>query len=457
MQVKNVNGKLGLTGTAILFVLATLAACGGGGNGSGSATAPAPGSSSTTPPPDGSTGGPRPGNVAGFVYVANQGSANVSAYTINATTGALSAIAGSPFASGNAPRILTVDPSGRFVYVGSGNLSDSGSVSAYTINAATGALSEIAGSPYAAGIRSYSVAVDPSGKFAYVESFGPINGLGAISAYTINATTGALSEVAGSPIAVGADPLPITIDRLGKFAYVALGNHGSTGGVRTFAINATTGALTTVDAIVTTDGINPYSVIIAPSGKFAYVSNDQSIATYSIDATTGALTRVGAAVVTPIHSSSSTIDPSGKFVYVVNNTSVWASTINAATGELSEVAGSPFATGSGSGSFTVDPSGKFAYATNFGPPLSVAGNVSAFTINAATGALTEVAGSPFAAGGNPKSLTVDPSGRVAYVANFNSNDISTYTINTTTGALTSVGTVSAGTSPIALAITGTIL
>ena len=51
-------------------------------------------------------------------------------------------------------------------------------------------------------------------------------------------------------------------------------------------------------------------------------------------------------------------------------------------------------------------------------------NVSAYTINAGTGALTPVAGSPFAAGTNPVSVTVAPSGAFAYVANEGSNNVS---------------------------------
>ena len=45
---------------------------------------------------------------AQFVYVANSGSNNVSGYTINATTGALTAIAGSPFPAGLNPRSVAV-------------------------------------------------------------------------------------------------------------------------------------------------------------------------------------------------------------------------------------------------------------------------------------------------------------------------------------------------------------
>ena len=50
-----------------------------------------------------------------FAYVANNGDNTVSAYTIDSSTGALRAVAGSPFAAGRGPGSMTVDPSGRFV------------------------------------------------------------------------------------------------------------------------------------------------------------------------------------------------------------------------------------------------------------------------------------------------------------------------------------------------------
>ena len=60
---KIVNSKLGLTGVSILFVLATLVACGGGG-GSGSSTAPPPNNSNNAPPPNSPSSAPSP-NSAG--------------------------------------------------------------------------------------------------------------------------------------------------------------------------------------------------------------------------------------------------------------------------------------------------------------------------------------------------------------------------------------------------------
>ena len=83
-------------------------------------------------------------------------------------------------------------------------------------------------------------------------------------------------------------------------------------------------------------------------------------------------------------------------------------------------------------------------------------DVSAYTINASTGALTSV-GAAVAAGNGPASVSVDPSGKYAYVANFGSSSVSAFTINPSTGALTSVGAaVAAGTSPYSVTTTGTI-
>jgi DNA-binding beta-propeller fold protein YncE len=66
-------------------------------------------------------------------------------------------------------------------------------------------------------------------------------------------------------------------------------------------------------------------------------------------------------------------------------------------------------------------------------------------------------GAAVAAGTSPVSVTVDPSGKFAYAANYGSSDVSAYSINTTTGVLTSLGAaVAAGTTPYSVATTGTI-
>jgi DNA-binding beta-propeller fold protein YncE len=99
-------------------------------------------------------------------------------------------------------------------------------------------------------------------------------------------------------------------------------------------------------------------------------------------------------------------------------------------------------------SVTVDPTGKFAYVVNNG-----SSNVSAYRINPSTGTLTSV-GAPVVAGTSPVSVTVDPTGKFAYVANFNSNNVSAFTINASTGALTPApdSPFQAGTNPVSVAV-----
>src|SRR5260370_42479999 len=81
------------------------------------------------------------GQSAGFAYVANCGSAcggvgsgNVSAYTIDGTTGVLTPMPGSPFPAGANPFSVTVGPPGQSAYLAN---SHSNNVSAYTTNGTT--------------------------------------------------------------------------------------------------------------------------------------------------------------------------------------------------------------------------------------------------------------------------------------------------------------------------------
>ena len=100
---------------------------------------------------------------AQFAYVGNYGGKTVSAYSVGAG-GSLVPVPGSPFAAGNTPGSVAVDPTGKFAYVT--NQTDN-TVSAYSIGA-DGSLTPVTGSPFATGSNPFSVAVDPRAKFAYV-------------------------------------------------------------------------------------------------------------------------------------------------------------------------------------------------------------------------------------------------------------------------------------------------
>ena len=72
---------------------------------------------------------------------------NVFAYAFNARTGALKQLRGSPFAVGEDPERLVIDPSGKVAFVVNVY---SDNVCAYIIGG-TGALKQVKGSPFGAG------------------------------------------------------------------------------------------------------------------------------------------------------------------------------------------------------------------------------------------------------------------------------------------------------------------
>jgi 3-carboxymuconate cyclase len=373
-------------------------------------------------PPHSVTVDPRLPGPGKFAYAVNAASNTISVYTINTTTGALTT--GTAMAAGTTPFSVTVDPLGRFAYAANYN---SNTISVYKISdQTTGALT--AGTAVAAGTNPFSVTVDPSGKFAYAANVGD----NTISVYTIDQTTGALTT--GTAVAAGTNPYSVTVDPSGQFAYVAnLGDNT----ISVYTIDPLSGALTAGTAVAT--GANPFSLTVYPSippgpGQFAYAANYNSntISVYTIDPLSGALTP-GTAVATGTNPSSVTVDPSGQFAYVVN---VGDSTISVYTidplsgGALTPSLFTPtVAAGTNPSSVTVDPLGRFAYAANYN-----SNNISAYKIES-TGALTAIAGSPFAAGTNPASITVEPSGKFAYAENVGANTISVYKIEIT-GALT---------------------
>lgn len=338
---------------------------------------------------------------AQFAYVVNAGSNNVSAYSI-ADDGALTQVKGSPFHAGTAPYGIAVDSTGSFAYVPN---SGSNTVSAFSIDA-SGVLKKVEGSPFGAGTAPVAVAADPGAKFVYVVNAGSNN----VSAYAIDATSGALVPVKGSPFSAGRQPNAVAVDPTGRFAYVP--NYASSS-VSAYSIDATTGALIPVKRSPFRTGIEPFSVTVNPTSKFAYVAapGSDDIYGYAIDPGSGALTPLpGSPFADPGSSSplAVVIAPSGRFAFVPNGFeccgfpwNVSAYTIDSTRGTLTPVLRSPFADpGSLPYGGAVESTSGFAFITN-----ARSNSVSAYKI-AASGALRKVNGSPFKAGSVPLGISV---------------------------------------------------
>jgi 6-phosphogluconolactonase (cycloisomerase 2 family) len=396
--------------------------------------------------------------TAKFLYTANTGAHNVSAYAINPNTGALTPVPGSPFAADQAPLFMSANRAGTALYVANqGSSSAPPRISAYSINGGTGALTAVPGSPFdlshpppANGAAAVGKPlIHPSGAFGYLG----IRNSTALYGATIDAA-GALAEIPGMP-AVGAGQNFSGFDAAGKVLYVPHDsyNGGVAGGISAYTVNWPSGVLTPL-ASYATGGRRPAAITLTAAGTFLLSANNSSgsVAVFAVDAGTGVLSAVAGSPFstgTAITPTGVTLHRSRNFVYVSGtsataaNSTIAAFRMDATTGVLTPVTGSPFSTGGTlAAAAVIDPSGKYLYIAN-----DASANIQGFAIDQATGALSVLPGSPVATPAGPAPVVMDPSGRYLYSVNTAADSVSSYAIAPLTGALTLVNTVAAGDMP----------
>ncbi len=324
-----------------------------------------------------------------------------AAYVYTLTGGTLTA--NGTRIGGTAPNSVAVDPTGRYAYV-----TNNTGVRAYTIGA-DGTLTAN-GAQLSMGSNPVSVAVDPTGRYAYVAN----NGSNTISMYTIGAD-GTLTAN-GTPVAAGSHPYSVAVDPTGRYAYVT-NNGGGTVSMYTIGAGGTLTANGTVAA-----GSNPSSVAVDPTGRYVYVANTggNTVSMYTIGAD-GTLTANGTPVASGDSPVSVAVDPTGRYAYVANTFDDTVSVYTIDAGGALTANGTPVASGSSPNSVAVDPTGRYAYVANY-----FSNSVSMYTIGA--GGMLMATGT-VAAGSGAYSVVVDPTGRYAYVANNASTTVSMYTID----------------------------
>ena len=346
----------------LLFPIVMFLGCGGDDNGGGG---------TTTNPPAAS------GNQ--FAYVVNYFGDNVQAFTSDGN-GNLTAV-GTPMTTGSHPHNVNVDKAGRFVYISN---HDSNFVSGYTINSATGSLTPMNPAP-------------------------------------------------GSPVTDSTDPTNnnphwSVFDTTGQLLYVIAGIPPAFSTLKTFTVNATTGALTQIG---TTGPLaqcsHGHNVTISPNNSFVYVACDLSGVVYSFQrdpngvAINGVLTAVPGPAGAPATAPSAAVDPTSSFLFVGATNSVTVFNINPSNGTITPIQPqSNFQAGNTPHSLTL--SNGHLYTANLN-----ADTVSAFSINA--GVLTQLAGSPFPTGGTPNQVVVHPNGLVLFTADQTTNTVTRFTVN----------------------------
>ncbi len=395
--------------TSIIPFLLLTSSCGDGGSGGGFGGLGVVG---------GAFGGGGGGGTTSLLYVTNSGSNNISGYNINAATGGLAVVPGSPFSTGSGPSAMAVSSNGFLAYVANGQAN---TVTAFSVSTEGGLLpvSSTPGNPnpVSVGTTPSALAISHDTQFLYVAN----RGSGTVTTFTIGAG-GVLTLVSSTgsnsnPVPVdGSAPDSLAMAQNGKFLYV--GNSGSNE-ITAFSI-ASSGLPTKIPPVgvntnpLATGGTSLRGIVTAPNAPFLYAVHDSSntVAAFHIESS-GLLTLVPASGANqnpiPVGASAPSaviLSRDGRFLYSANG----AGTITAFTIEgngllsLTQNSGgqvNPVPTGTSPVAMTLSPDGRYLYVANSG------GRVSAYTIAADTGLLTSLSplvGNPFLAGTSPSDI-----------------------------------------------------
>lgn len=297
----------------------------------------------------------------GHLYVSDFLNDAIDGFSINSSSGGLTPITGSPFALGGTPPgaggLSAIVSAGTYVYATDLN---AGTVAGFAFDSTSGKLTLVPGSPFSAGnTPKQAVQAGSQGKFLYVSNLN--DSAGGISAFNIDFNTGSLTPISGSPFPTGSagsfpGPSPMVVNN--NFLYVALaGTANPNNKIVAFAIDPTTGVLTTVPGSPFTTGSDPSYMALVPVTSvglqaFLYTANvqDGTISAFTADDNTGVLkpingspfasgTSVQGVAVAPYTTSNGTL-----FLYAADPQAqaVRAYTIDGNTGALSPMSGSPF-------------------------------------------------------------------------------------------------------------------
>jgi 6-phosphogluconolactonase len=278
-----------------------------------------------------------------FVYVLNHNDATIDAFSINLSTGELTRIqtlalpAQTTQASG-----LTVEPTGRFLYVSCVCNTTNSRIRAFRIDAATGLLSDLGGTGGDGNFLADASTSDLTGRFLYMSTFNSNE----IQAFAINQATGLLTTL-GVTQAVSNGIASLVMDPLGRFVYATT----LTGYVHAFRVSTATGGLTSAGSLLL-ESSGARGAGIDRTGRFLYPvtrGSGGSVYTFAIDQVSGELEESG---VPPVYlgdsnrGESAAVDATGRFLHVGHDVLVGSAPdgimtfrINPATGAVTLTSG----------------------------------------------------------------------------------------------------------------------
>jgi trimeric autotransporter adhesin len=398
--------------------------------------------------------------VAGVV--ANGTSAGIAAGFTPGTT-VITATEGSPTPIVGTLTVTVVAGTASFAYVSNSGTSAGPpvvpySIGAYTVAAGTAPYLTSSATTTIPGASPSQTILNPNGQYMYIVVESSTT---TIIGYSVNATTGAISNpTAPAPLdPSNGDPTFGLTDPYGRFLYVCTvyDSAFTNGAIYTYSINQTTGVLTQVGTGQGTNVNGCVGMSIDHTGSYLYSTNlndpTNGIAAFSINQTTGALTPL-ATPTYPVGGPSSApeftaLDPTGTYLFVANGDQTFTGYTIGTTGALSnEATIPPISAATALSSVVVTPSGANIYALDSGTTST---NGAVYGFGLASGVVgSAVSGTGAAVGNNPSDISIDPTGAILTINNVG-NGTAASTISVvpvgSAGALSSATNVNAGISP----------
>ena len=354
---------------------------------------------------------------------------------------------------------------GQLVYVGTYTGAKSKGIYAFRFNDATGALTPIG---LVAEARSPSwLTLHPSGQVLYAaQEVDDVDAAksGSVSAYRIDRATGALTLL-NTQSSHGAHPCHLAVDRTGSHLLVA----NYTGGNLAVLPIDREGRLAPASQVIAPKGSSvnsarqasphAHSVDFDPGNRFA-ISSDlgaDRLFIYRYDPKTGLTGGLQPALATspgagPRHFA---FHPNGRLGFGINEMAMTITSYawDASRGALKTLASIPtlpraIRKGDSTAEIRVHPSGRFVYGSNRGHD-----SITVYRVAEATGILTRVEHQP-TRGKTPRSFTIDRTGRWLVAANQGTDTLAVFRIGDRTGGLTPIGGLTAVGAPVCVAFAG---
>jgi hypothetical protein len=337
---------------------------------------------------------------------------------------------------------------GSFVYTLNQVSGGSNQIYGYSVNLSTGALTLLPSFPVASGGTGGAGSFSEHLAFVHGRLHVVNEGSASVSVFTVNGATGALTAMPFSPIAVGGDLACVTVHPSGSPIIV-----GGTNGAASIVVTATTATPAAGSPFATT-GALAFSCGISHDGNFFYTGGNVGAATagFSVAQSTGVLTALAGS---PFDSGAANpvgyaTDASGRLF--ASNFGTGVRVFTTASGVPTGVAGNPFVSGlSGGVQGILHPAGFYMVADRSGNRVGVyqiAGSGSATTLNA-------VSGSPFVTGATfTDAIVASPDGGLVLAANGVSRNLTVFRVNASTGGLASLGNQAANSAGTTGLLTG---